>query len=60
MHKMLTLNYDTDNHTDFFAHWNVNNTEIALKNIYKENHIDNLTETCSFVVQGHWNHTEKF
>ena len=56
--NLLTLwNHDTVNHTEFFFH-TTNHTEVTLKYIYKGNHTDNHNEMVSFVVKGHWNHTE--
>ena len=59
---MSLWNYDTENHTENFCdtekirkpHWKTFTKEIAV--IIQ----DYLTEIFSFVVQGHWNHTEKF
>ena len=48
----------------FLMHWLkitlIFYNEIALKNIYEGDHIDNHFEIFSFVVLGHFNHTEKF
>ena len=61
--KLKSLwNYDTENHTENFCdtekirkpHWKTFTKEITA--IIQ----DYLTEIFSFVVQGHWNHTEKF
>ena len=54
--------YDTENHTENFCdtektwkpHRNIFTKEITVKIQ------DHLTEIFSFIVQVHWNHTEKF
>ena len=56
------MNFYTENHTENFcdtektqkSHWKIHTKEttVIIQN--------NLIEIFSFVVQGHWNHTEKF